>query len=36
MNNKEIKENEKGLAVKIEKVFMNPGVYPKIEKSNQQ
>jgi len=31
MNTKEIKESEKGLAVKIEKVFMNPEVYPKIK-----
>lgn len=30
MNSEEIMKNEKGVAVKIEKVFMQPGTYPRI------
>lgn len=30
MNSDEIMKNEKGIAVKIEKVFMQPGTYPRI------
>jgi len=32
LTSEEIMKNEKGLAVKINKVFMNPGIYPKFKK----
>ena len=32
MDSREIKKNERGIAAKTERVFMEPGVYPKVEK----
>jgi len=31
VNNKQLKEKEKGIAVSVQKVFMLPGVYPRID-----
>jgi len=33
MRSKEMLNKEKGIAVKIERVFMAPGIYPKIERA---
>jgi H/ACA ribonucleoprotein complex subunit 4 len=32
MDSRDIKKNERGIAAKTERVFMEPGVYPKVER----
>jgi len=36
MTSKEILDNERGIAVKTKKVFMDPGVYPKVQKKEDK